>query len=119
MYKAKSNKELWAFLFNDFLLLTHTAKQFTSSGLDKLFSNKNNVQLKMYKPVNPTVADPAAAVVDVVFAIVCASVCLSLQPVLLNEVLVKLPDPSSDEPVFHISHIDRVYILKTENINER
>uniref|UniRef100_H3DK01 Osteoclast-stimulating factor 1 n=1 Tax=Tetraodon nigroviridis TaxID=99883 RepID=H3DK01_TETNG len=90
MYKAKSNKELWAFLFNDFLLLTHTAKQFTSSGLDKLFSNKNNVQLKMYKP-----------------------------PVLLNEVLVKLPDPSSDEPVFHISHIDRVYILKTENINER
>uniref|UniRef100_A0A667ZXI7 Intersectin 2b n=1 Tax=Myripristis murdjan TaxID=586833 RepID=A0A667ZXI7_9TELE len=40
-------------------------------------------------------------------------------PVFLNEVLVKLPDPSSDEPVFHISHIDRVYILKTENINER
>ncbi|XP_041649408.1 intersectin-2b isoform X2 [Cheilinus undulatus] len=90
MYKAKSNKELWAFLFNDFLLLTHAAKQFTSSGPDKLFSNKNNTQLKMYKP-----------------------------PVLLNEVLVKLPDPSSDEPVFHISHIDRVYILRTDNINER
>ncbi|XP_018522386.1 intersectin-2b [Lates calcarifer] len=90
MYKVKSNKELWAFLFNDFLLLTHAAKQFTSSGPDKLFSNKNNVQLKMYKP-----------------------------PVLLNEVLVKLPDPSSDEPVFHISHIDRVYILRTDNINER
>ncbi|TWW67313.1 Intersectin-2 SH3 domain-containing protein 1B SH3P18 SH3P18-like WASP-associated protein [Takifugu flavidus] len=90
MYKAKSNKELWAFLLNDFLLLTYTTKQFTSSGPDKLFSNKNNVQLKMYKP-----------------------------PVLLNEVLVKLPDPSSDEPIFHISHIDRVYILKTENINER
>uniref|UniRef100_A0AAQ5YBP5 Intersectin 2b n=1 Tax=Amphiprion ocellaris TaxID=80972 RepID=A0AAQ5YBP5_AMPOC len=90
MFKAKSNKELWAFLFNDFLLLTHAAKQFTSSGLDKLFSNRNNVQLKMYKP-----------------------------PVLLNEVLVKLPDPSSDEPTFHISHIDRVYILRTDNINER
>ncbi|CAJ1048909.1 intersectin-2b isoform X1 [Xyrichtys novacula] len=90
MYKAKSNKELWAFLFNDFLLLTHAAKQFTSSGPDKLFGNKNNTQLKMYKP-----------------------------PVLLNEVLVKLPDPSSDEPVFHISHIDRVYILRTDNINER
>uniref|UniRef100_A0A668A8E1 Intersectin 2b n=1 Tax=Myripristis murdjan TaxID=586833 RepID=A0A668A8E1_9TELE len=90
MYKAKSNKELWAFLFNDFLLLTHASKQFSSSGPDKLFSNKNNTQLKMYKP-----------------------------PVFLNEVLVKLPDPSSDEPVFHISHIDRVYILKTENINER
>lgn len=54
MYKAKSNKELWAFLYNDFLLLTHTAKQFTSSGPDKLFSNKNNVQLKMYKPVGDT-----------------------------------------------------------------
>ncbi|XP_069549849.1 intersectin-2b isoform X1 [Brachyistius frenatus] len=90
MYKVKSNKELWAFLFNDFLLLTHSAKQFTSSGPDKLFSNKNNAQLKMYKP-----------------------------PVLLNEVLVKLPDPSSDEPTFHISHIDRVYILRTDNINER
>ncbi|KAG7279130.1 hypothetical protein CRUP_022325, partial [Coryphaenoides rupestris] len=49
MHKAKSNKELWAFLFNDFLLLTHTSKQFTSSGPDKLFSNKNNLQLKMYK----------------------------------------------------------------------
>ncbi|XP_061601328.1 intersectin-2b [Cololabis saira] len=90
MHKVKSNKELWAFLFNDFLLLTHATKQFTSSGPDKLFSNKNNVQLKMYKP-----------------------------PVLLNEVLVKLPDPSSDEPIFHISHIDRVYILRTDNINER
>ncbi|XP_075906136.1 intersectin-2b isoform X2 [Nelusetta ayraudi] len=90
IYKVKSNKELWAFLFNDFLLLTHAAKQFTSSGPDKLFSNKNNVQLKIYKP-----------------------------PVLLNEVLVKLPDPSSDDPVFHLSHIDRVYILRTDNINER
>ncbi|KAJ3593486.1 hypothetical protein NHX12_005820 [Muraenolepis orangiensis] len=79
MHKAKSNKELWAFLFSDFLLLTHSSKQFTSSGPDKLFSNRNNIQLKMYKP-----------------------------PVFLNEVLVKLPDPSSDEPVFHISHIDRV-----------
>ncbi|XP_056135301.1 intersectin-2b [Lampris incognitus] len=90
MHKAKSNKELWAFLFNDFLLLTHASKQFTSSGPDKLFNNKNNTQLKIYKP-----------------------------PVFLNEVLVKLPDPSSDEPIFHISHIDKVYVLKTENINER
>nr|XP_057945813.1 intersectin-2b isoform X1 [Doryrhamphus excisus] len=90
LYKAKSNKELWAFLFNDFLLLTHSGKQFTSSGIDKLFITKNHTQLKMYKP-----------------------------PVLLNEVLVKLPDPSSDDPVFHISHIDTVYILRTDNINER
>ena len=50
----------------------------------------------------------------VMFALLC------FQPVFLNEVLVKLPtDPSSDEPVFHISHIDRVYTLKTDNINER
>uniref|UniRef100_A0A1A7YX17 Intersectin 2b n=1 Tax=Iconisemion striatum TaxID=60296 RepID=A0A1A7YX17_9TELE len=90
MYKAKSNKELWAFLFNDFLLLTHAVKQFTSSGPDKLFSKRNNVQLKLYKP-----------------------------PVLLNEVLVKLPEPPSDEPIFHISHINRVYSIRTDNVNER
>uniref|UniRef100_A0A671QXV6 Intersectin-2-like n=2 Tax=Sinocyclocheilus anshuiensis TaxID=1608454 RepID=A0A671QXV6_9TELE len=91
VFKTKSNKELYAFLFNDFLLFTQAVRQFTSSGMDKLFSPKSNTQYKMYK-----------------------------QPVFLNEVLVKLPsDPSSDEPVFHISHIDRVYTLKTENINER
>lgn len=42
------------------------------------------------------------------------------QPLFLNEVLVKTPaDPSSDEPLFHVSHIDRVYALKTETLNER
>ncbi|XP_016064438.1 PREDICTED: intersectin-2 isoform X1 [Miniopterus natalensis] len=92
LYKTKSNKELHAFLFNDFLLLTHMAKQFAvSSASEKLFSSKSNAQFKMYK-----------------------------MPIFLNEVLVKLPtDPSSDEPVFHISHIDRVYTLRTDNINER
>lgn len=29
------------------------------------------------------------------------------------------PDPSSDEPLFHVSHIDRVYTLKTETLSER
>ncbi|XP_044275174.1 intersectin-2 isoform X2 [Varanus komodoensis] len=91
LYKTKSNKELYGFLFNDFLLLTYMVKQFVSTGSDKLFSPKSNSQFKMYKV-----------------------------PIFLNEVLVKLPtDPSSDEPVFHISHIDRVYTLKTDNINER
>ncbi|XP_066554836.1 intersectin-2 isoform X6 [Amia ocellicauda] len=91
VYKTKSNKELYGFLFSDFLLLTYMVKQFASSGSDKLFNPKSNTQFKMYKT-----------------------------PVFLNEVLVKLPsDPSSDEPVFHISHIDRVYNLRTENINER
>ncbi|KAJ8400295.1 hypothetical protein AAFF_G00396780, partial [Aldrovandia affinis] len=89
--KSKGNKELYAFLFNDFLLLTYAAKQFSSSGCDKLFSPKCNMQFKIYK-----------------------------MPVFLNEVLVKLPsDPSSEEPVFHLSHINRVYTLKTESINER
>nr|XP_046228563.1 intersectin-2-like isoform X2 [Scatophagus argus] len=91
LYKTKSSRELWAFLFNDFLLLTHSAKPFSSSGPDKLFSLKTNIQLKMYKT-----------------------------PLFLNEVLVKMPpDPSSDEPLFHVSHIDRVYTLKTETLNER
>uniref|UniRef100_A0A8C4F283 Intersectin 2a n=1 Tax=Dicentrarchus labrax TaxID=13489 RepID=A0A8C4F283_DICLA len=91
LYKTKSSRELWAFLFNDFLLLTHSAKPFSSSGPDRLFSLKANIQLKMYKT-----------------------------PLFLNEVLVKMPpDPSSDEPLFHVSHIDRVYTLKTETLNER
>ncbi|XP_034018749.1 intersectin-2a isoform X2 [Thalassophryne amazonica] len=91
LYKTKSSRELWVFLFNDFLLFTHSAKPFSSSGPDKLFSPKTNIQLKMYKT-----------------------------PLFLNEVLVKMPpDPSSDEPLFHISHIDRVYTLKAEMLNER
>ncbi|XP_052390302.1 intersectin-2a isoform X1 [Carassius gibelio] len=90
LHKTKSSKELWAFLFNDFLLLTNTSKQF-SSGPDRLFNPNSNAQYKMYKT-----------------------------PVFLNEVLVKMPsDPSSDDPVFHISHIDRVYTLKADTINER
>uniref|UniRef100_A0A4W3ITP5 Intersectin 2b n=1 Tax=Callorhinchus milii TaxID=7868 RepID=A0A4W3ITP5_CALMI len=92
LHKAKSNKELYAFLFNDFLLLTYIVKQaFSSSGSDKLFSSKCTSQFKMYKT-----------------------------PIFLNEVLVKLPtDPSSDDPVFHISHIDRVHTLRLESHNER
>ncbi|XP_036941845.1 intersectin-2a isoform X2 [Acanthopagrus latus] len=91
LYKTKSSRELWAFLFNDFLLLTHSAKPFSSSGPDKLFSLKTSIHLKMYKT-----------------------------PLFLNEVLVKMPpDPSSDEPLFHVSHIDRVYTLKTDTLNER
>ncbi|XP_068126540.1 intersectin-1 isoform X2 [Hyperolius riggenbachi] len=91
LYKAKSNKELYGFLFNDFLLLTQIIKPLGSSSNDKVFSPKSNLQYKMYKT-----------------------------PIFLNEVLVKLPtDPSGDEPIFHISHIDRVYTLRAESINER
>uniref|UniRef100_A0A8C9ST02 Intersectin 1 n=1 Tax=Scleropages formosus TaxID=113540 RepID=A0A8C9ST02_SCLFO len=91
LYKAKSNKELYGFLFNDFLLLTQIIKPLGSSGTDKVFSPKSHLQYRMYKT-----------------------------PIFLNEVLVKLPtDPSGDEPIFHISHIDRVYTLRAESINER
>ncbi|KAJ8352480.1 hypothetical protein SKAU_G00239560 [Synaphobranchus kaupii] len=91
LYKAKSNKELYGFLFNDFLLLTQIIKPLGFSGSEKVFSPKTHLQYRMYKT-----------------------------PIFLNEVLVKLPtDPSGDEPIFHISHIDRVYTLRAESINER
>ncbi|KAJ8252974.1 hypothetical protein GJAV_G00207770 [Gymnothorax javanicus] len=91
LYKVKSNKELYGFLFNDFLLLTNIIKPLGSSGSEKVFSPKSHLQYRMYKT-----------------------------PIFLNEVLVKLPtDPSGDEPIFHISHIDRVYTLRAESINER
>uniref|UniRef100_UPI00358E5D18 intersectin-1 isoform X2 n=1 Tax=Myxine glutinosa TaxID=7769 RepID=UPI00358E5D18 len=91
LYKAKSNKELFGFLFNDFLLLTQLIRQLSSTAGDRLFSRKSTLQYKMYKT-----------------------------PIFLNEVLVKLPsDPSADDPLFHISHIDRVYTLRAENIHER
>lgn len=51
LYKAKSNKELYGFLFNDFLLLTQIIKPLGSSGTDKVFSPKSNLQYKMYKTV--------------------------------------------------------------------
>ncbi|KAK3511186.1 hypothetical protein QTP70_032235 [Hemibagrus guttatus] len=91
LYKAKSNKELYGFLFNDFLLLTQVTRPLGSSASDKVFSAKSHLQYRMYKT-----------------------------PIFLNEVLVKLPtDPSGDEPIFHISHIDRVYTIRAESINER
>lgn len=116
LYKTKSSRELWAFLFSDFLLLTHSAKQFSSSGSDKLFSLKSNVQLKMYK----TVGQGPISLADMLPLSDLNSESFCLQPLFLNEVLVKMPpDPSSDEPLFHVSHIDRVYTLKTETLNER
>uniref|UniRef100_A0A4W4HLC7 Intersectin 1 (SH3 domain protein) n=1 Tax=Electrophorus electricus TaxID=8005 RepID=A0A4W4HLC7_ELEEL len=91
LYKAKSNKELYGFLFNDFLLLTQVTKPLGSSTSEKVFGAKSHLQYRMYKT-----------------------------PIFLNEVLVKLPtDPSGDEPIFHISHIDRVYTIRADSINER
>ncbi|KAF3841749.1 hypothetical protein F7725_023700 [Dissostichus mawsoni] len=71
LFKAKSSKELYGFLFNDFLLLTQVTKPLGWSGSDKVFSSKTHLQYRMYKT-----------------------------PIFLNEVLVKLPtDPSGDEPL--------------------
>lgn len=52
LYKAKSSKELHGFLFNDFLLLTQIVRPLGSSGSDKVFSPKSNLQYKMYKTVS-------------------------------------------------------------------
>lgn len=125
LYKTKSSRELWAFLFNDFLLLTHSAKPFSSSGPDKLFSLKTSIQLKMYKAVSQGqekgIRNSTSASSRWCLIVLCDSEVPFLpQPLFLNEVLVKRPpDPSSDEPIFHVSHIDRVYALKTETLTER
>lgn len=77
LFKAKSSKELYGFLFNDFLLLTQVrfnflsvlihmscyaisniydfsqvTKPLGSSGLDKVFSSKTHLQYRMYKTVS-------------------------------------------------------------------
>lgn len=51
LFKAKSSKELYGFLFNDFLLLTQVTKPLGSSGSDKVFSSKTHLQYRMYKTV--------------------------------------------------------------------
>lgn len=58
LYKAKSNKELYGFLFNDFLLLTQIVKPLGFSGCDKVFSAKSHLQYRMYKTVS-TLLSPA------------------------------------------------------------
>ena len=45
--------------------------------------------------------------------------CLLLQPIFLNEVLVKLPTEPTEEAAFTLSHIEQAYTLRAENINER
>uniref|UniRef100_H2XVQ2 Uncharacterized protein n=1 Tax=Ciona intestinalis TaxID=7719 RepID=H2XVQ2_CIOIN len=90
LYKHKSNKELVGFLFNDFLLLTIPSKPLSGPTNDLVFTSKSNPQFRMYKT-----------------------------PIFLNEVLTRLPTDPTEEPTFHLSHIDHVYTLKAENINER
>lgn len=64
LYKAKSNKELYGFLFNDFLLLTQIIKPLGSSGTDKVFSPKSNLQYKMYKTVSVTLQEHTGTLIQ-------------------------------------------------------
>ncbi|XP_072178842.1 intersectin-1-like [Diadema setosum] len=90
LHKAKSNKELYVFLFNDFLLFTQPVKP----GLRAPFlagDSKIAIEYKMYK-----------------------------HPLFLNEVEVKIPDETApDDFVFHINHIDKVYALRSESKKDR
>ncbi|XP_060608466.1 intersectin-1-like isoform X3 [Ruditapes philippinarum] len=88
VYKSKSNKELAAFLFNDFLLLT-TSNRPLNNATHSVFDLTGQVQYKMYKT-----------------------------PIFLNEVMIKKPN-TDDVESFTISHIDRVYNLKSHNQSER
>jgi len=50
--KVKSNKELLAFVFNDFLLFTLPSKALISFNINFLFDKKSNLTLRMYrKPI--------------------------------------------------------------------
>jgi hypothetical protein len=52
LYKAKSNKELVAFLFNDFLLLTIPPRVLGPSfSITHIFDSKSKDVYKMYKTV--------------------------------------------------------------------
>lgn len=95
---------------------SQVTKPLGSSGVDKVFSSKTHLQYRMYKTVStqPLLHSPPRNL------LYRSMVVVRFQPIFLNEVLVKLPtDPSGDEPLFHISHIDRVYTLRAESINER
>ncbi|XP_067141065.1 intersectin-1 isoform X2 [Centruroides vittatus] len=90
LIKAKSNKELVAFLFNDFLLLTQPLKDIGK--IVNVFTSEKamNSQYKMYK-----------------------------QPVFLNEIMMKSNDNNVDEAVFQFNHVERSYCLKAVSVTER
>ncbi|XP_074658567.1 intersectin-1-like isoform X3 [Tubulanus polymorphus] len=89
LFKTKSGKELVAFLFNDFLLLTFPSKPLHSMNYRFNFDPECRVIFKMYK-----------------------------NPIFLNEIMVKMlsVDQESDNnkcnDQFQVSHIDRVYNMK-------
>ncbi|XP_013413935.1 intersectin-1 [Lingula anatina] len=91
IYKAKSNKELVGFLFNDFLLLVQPQRPLGSVVSTFSFDPETKVHYKMYKT-----------------------------PIFLNEVAVKAPQGAEEDPtVFQLSHIDRWYSFKSLTQLER
>lgn len=52
LIQIKSNKELLAFVFNDFLMFTTVNKPLASINLQFLFDKKSSVALKMYRKVS-------------------------------------------------------------------
>ncbi|XP_073258737.1 intersectin-1-like [Porites lutea] len=93
LWKVKSGKELKAFLFNDFLMLTRPQSSITGS-LSKKIGFESNEQDVMYS--------------------------IYRKPIILNEVIVKrTQEMNTEEYVFHISHIDQTYSFRTETKTER
>ncbi|XP_072018783.1 intersectin-1-like isoform X2 [Amphiura filiformis] len=87
LHKAKSNKELFVFLFNDFLLFTTPVKQLQVPIIAS--ENKPTIEYRMYK-----------------------------HPLFLNEIEIKTPPEGTEDPVFQISHIDKVFGLRADSMNE-
>ncbi|CAH3182444.1 unnamed protein product [Porites lobata] len=93
LWKVKSGKELKAFLFNDFLMLTRPQSSITGS-LSKKIGFESNEQDVMYS--------------------------IYRKPIILNEVIVKrTQEMNTEEYVFHISHIDQTYSFRAETKTER
>ncbi|XP_068698722.1 intersectin-1-like isoform X2 [Montipora foliosa] len=93
LWKVKSGKELKAFLFNDFLMLTRPQSSITGS-LSKKIGFDFNDQDVMYS--------------------------IYRKPLILNEVIVKgTQEVNTDDYVFHLSHIDQPYSFRAESKSER
>lgn len=93
LWKVKSGKELKAFLFNDFLMLTRPRSSIAGS-LSKRIGFESNEQDAIYD--------------------------IYRKPIMLNEVIVKRnQEVNTEESVFHISHIDQTYSFRAESKSER
>ncbi|XP_067051383.1 intersectin-1-like [Acropora muricata] len=93
LWKVKSGKELKAFLFNDFLMLTRPQSSLAGS-LSKKIKFESSDQDVMYS--------------------------IYRKPLILNEVIVnKTQDMNTDDYVFHLSHTEQNYAFRAESKTER